>query len=60
MRGFKIGVTKNARHINPDFQWQSRYHDHIIRDEHAFQKISAYMINNPINWQEDKFYRADK
>ena len=30
IRGFKIGVTKNARQINPDFQWQARFHDHII------------------------------
>ena len=33
IRGFKIGVTKNARQINPNFQWQARYHDHIVRDE---------------------------
>lgn len=33
IRGFKIGVTKNARLINPDFGWQSRFHDHIIRDQ---------------------------
>jgi len=31
--GFKTGVTKNARLVNPDFSWQPRYHDHIIRNQ---------------------------
>lgn len=60
IRGFKIGVTKNARQINSNFAWQSRYHDHIIRNEQSFQKISNYIINNPAKWQEDKFYNSDQ
>ena len=40
IRGFKTGVTKNARLINPDFAWQSRYHDRIIRNNAEFQRIS--------------------
>lgn len=55
IRGFKIGVTKNARQIHPDFSWQSRYHDHIIRNEKSYQTISKYIINNPLKWSEDKF-----
>jgi len=55
IRGFKIGVTKNARQIHSDFAWQSRYHDHIIRDDPSFQRISNYIIHNPAHWQEDKF-----
>ena len=58
IRGFKIGVTKNARQINPNFTWQSRYHDHIIRDEKSYHTISEYIINNPVKWTEDKFYTA--
>ncbi|WP_372651349.1 transposase [Draconibacterium sp.] len=30
IRGFKIGVTTRARKTNPEFAWQSRYHDQII------------------------------
>jgi REP element-mobilizing transposase RayT len=56
IRGFKIGVTQNARLINPRFAWQSRYHDHIIRDQESFERISAYIKNNPANWKKDKFY----
>ncbi len=55
MRGFKIGVTKNARQIIPDFAWQSRFHDHIIRDEKSFHHISEYIKNNPLNWSKDEF-----
>ena len=55
IRGFKIGVTKNARLINPDFTWQPRYHDHIIRNDQSFHKISEYIMNNPLNWSDDQF-----
>ena len=57
IRGFKIGVTKNARQINPDFAWQARFHDRIIRDDKSFHTISEYIVNNPAKWIEDKFYR---
>ena len=55
VRGFKIGVTKRARLIHADFAWQSRYHDHIIRDEKSFRRISEYIDNNPFHWDEDVF-----
>ena len=57
IRGFKIGVTKNARLIYPDFQWQPRFHDRIIRDDKSYQTISDYIINNPANWRNDKFFQ---
>ena len=56
IRGFKIGVTANARMINPDFAWQERYHDHIIRDEQLFNRIQKYIRENPKKWVDDKFY----
>lgn len=56
VRGFKIGVTKNARVVQPDLAWQTRYHDYIIRNEQSYQTIAAYIINNPAQWTADKFY----
>jgi REP element-mobilizing transposase RayT len=50
IRGFKVGVTKNARFIHPQFQWQSRFHERIIFDDKAFNNVSKYIINNPSNW----------
>jgi REP element-mobilizing transposase RayT len=35
--------------------WQRNYYDHIIRNDHAFQKISHYIINNPLKWNDDTF-----
>ena len=40
------------------FAWQRSYYEHIIRDEQSFQRISDYIINNPIKWKEDKFFNA--
>ena len=56
VRGFKIGVTKFAGINTMEFKWQSRYHDHIIRNEESFQRIEHYIINNPARWLDDVFY----
>ena len=56
IRGYKSGITKYANERKIPFKWQSRFHDHIIRDEEAYIKIYNYIINNPKNWKEDKFY----
>ena len=36
--------------------WQRNFHDHIIRNEQSYLKISEYILNNPARWKEDKFY----
>lgn len=53
IRGFKSAVTKYARIHAISFEWQARYHDHIIRDANSFDKIEQYIINNPLTWQDD-------
>lgn len=53
---FKRIVTINARKINPDFEWQTRFHDHIVRNDESFQKIKEYIQENPLRWMDDKFY----
>jgi len=55
-RGFKSSVTTQARIINAAFCWQTRYHDHIIRDHASFLRIQHYIINNVKNWKDDKFF----
>ena len=55
--GYKSAVTKHANRLKLDFAWQSRFHDHIIRDEQSFQTISNYILNNPQNWSQDKFFK---
>ena len=56
IRWYKGRTSYESHKINPDFAWQPRFHDHIIRDEKSFHRISDYIINNLMNWREDKFY----
>ena len=39
--------------------WQRNYYEHIIRNEKSYQRISDYIVNNPSNWDEDKFFHID-
>lgn len=57
LRGFKSSVTTNARKINPAFSWQSRFHDHIIRDKNEWYAITNYIKNNPKNWKDDDLFK---
>ena len=56
IRSYKSVVSKNARKIHADFGWQTRFHDHIIRDSKSFENIQNYIQNNPSNWGKDKFH----
>jgi REP element-mobilizing transposase RayT len=53
---YKSAVTKHARRLGFDFGWQTRFHDHIIRDDAEYQRINDYIESNPANWAKDKFY----
>jgi putative transposase len=57
VRGFKIGVTKWF-HNNTDIEniWQRNYYEHIIRNEHSYEQIADYIIENPNNWENDDFF----
>jgi putative transposase len=41
------------------FEWQGRFHDHVIRNEIEYFKIKRYIRNNPKNWKNDCFFRRD-
>jgi len=58
MRGFKSSVTSWCRKNNQLFDWHSRYHDIIIRDEISLNKIRNYIRMNPLNWSKDRFYKV--
>jgi REP element-mobilizing transposase RayT len=53
---YKSIVTKMSRQINPNFGWQSRFHDHIIRNSKSFDNIQNYIEQNPLKWDDDRFY----
>ena len=56
IRSYKSVVSKHARLLNPEFNWQPKFHDHVIRNSESFERIQNYIENNPSNWKEDKFY----
>ena len=58
MRWFTGRVSFEAHKIDPQFNWQRRFHDHIVRDIEEFRSISRYIIRNPVNWEKDQFYWA--
>lgn len=35
--------------------WQSRFHEHIIRNQRAFDNIMDYIDNNVARWEQDCF-----
>ncbi len=56
IRSYKSAVTKYCNRLDLESAWHVRFHDHIIRNEKSFHIISEYIINNPKNWEDDKFY----
>jgi putative transposase len=56
IRWYKGRCSYEMRKIHADFAWQSRFHDHIIRDAQSFENIQNYIDNNPMNWNKDKFH----
>ena len=39
--------------------WQANYNDHVIRDEASYKRIKNYILNNPANWEDDKFNNSN-
>jgi REP element-mobilizing transposase RayT len=56
IRWYKGRCSFECRKINPNFGWQSRFHDHIIRNSRSLDNIQNYIEQNPLKWDEDKFY----
>lgn len=55
VKGFKVGVKKEAKTLGIPFFWKSGYHDHIIKTTEAYQNIANYVLTNPERWSEDRF-----
>ena len=49
---FKGKTTKEIRYP----VWQKSFYEHIVRNEKEYIKIKEYIINNPENWEKDKYY----
>ena len=48
---FKGSITKFCNQNNIKFQWQPRFHDHVIETEKEYFAIKQYIKDNPKNWE---------
>jgi len=49
---FKSKATKSIRMAgHRNFDWQERFHDHIVRSEEELQRIRTYILENPKRWR---------
>jgi putative transposase len=58
MGAYKTSVSKQI-HLSGylGFAWQRSFYENIVRNEISYYRISEYIINNPANWNHDKFYK---
>lgn len=57
IRGFKGEITKWAKNKGyTEGLWQRGFYDHIIRNQDSVLKIENYIIENSLNWSNDKFH----
>jgi putative transposase len=56
VRWYNGRCSFEIRKLNIHFEWQPRFHDHIIQNSNSFEIIQNYIQENPSNWEKDKFY----
>jgi len=54
IRSYKSAVTREARLQGFRFAWQSRFYDHVIRDDKSLFQIREYLAHNPLGWDRDE------
>lgn len=55
---YKGGVRRWCKyHGYPEFRWQGRFYDHVIRNQQAYWAICRYIRNNPAKWILDYMNR---
>ena len=54
VNAYKGAVTRWCRNnAFPDFGWQARYWDHVVRDEVDLNRIRQYIADNPARWEAE-------
>lgn len=56
IQNFKSVATRRVNRItrNSGMLWQRNYYEEIIRNEKALENIRQYIVENPLNWDEDE------
>jgi REP element-mobilizing transposase RayT len=61
IRGFKSASSWSIHQEGfLNFTWQSRFYDHIIRNEKELHDIRQYIVNNPLSWHLDEENQNNK
>lgn len=58
--GFKSVSTKKVNEIRKtpgEKVWHRNYYEHVIRNEKDLYEIRKYIQNNPLEWEEDEYYK---
>jgi len=58
LKTFSARKINELRNSQGEKLWQRNYWEHIIRNEKSYQYIANYIVNNPANWEKDKFHTA--
>ena len=38
--------------------WQRGYHEHIIRNQEDYNRLSEYIQTNPLRWKDDRYFES--
>lgn len=56
VRWYKGRTTFEIHKFNSNTIWQPRFHEHIIRNGSELNRISDYIMTNPANWKQDRYF----
>jgi REP element-mobilizing transposase RayT len=59
VRSYKSSVTQRIASTtkgNPEIVWQRNYYERVVRCEAELDRISRYILANPIHWRQDDEY----
>jgi len=56
---YKSAISKHTHRLGYKMDWQSRFYDHIIRDDAEYCRIADYIETNVAKWTNDEFFNTE-
>ena len=60
LKTFSARQINELRNTRGETVWQSRFYDHIIRNDESLERIREYILNNPKSWAEDIHFQKNQ
>lgn len=65
IHAYKSYTTAQYRHgvLNEEWEpfkgrlWQRNYYEHVVRSEKELEQTREYILNNPMQWMMDEYYK---